>query len=70
MTKCYAYSISVYLWPGVCYVQVVKSDVLDDLLLLVYVSFGQWHVLLSLQVKLCGKCVTAPLPLNNQSQHR
>ncbi len=38
------------LWFGVGHVQIVKSYILNDFLLLMYVTFGQWHVFFSLQV--------------------
>ena len=55
-----------HLRPSVGHVQVMQGDILDDLLLLVDVPLGQRHVLLGLQVKLCGKGVTATLSLWRQ----
>lgn len=41
----------------------MQCDILDYLLLFVDITFGQRHILLCLQVKLCGKSVTATLSL-------
>lgn len=57
-----------YLRPSISNIQVVQRDILDDLLLLVYITFGQRHVLLCLQVKLCGKSITATLSLQGERQ--
>lgn len=46
----------------------MQCDILDYLLLFVDIAFGQWHVLLRLQVKLCGKCVAATLSLQGKRQ--
>lgn len=54
---------ATHLRSGVGDVQVVQRHVLDDLLLLVDVAFGQRHVLLRLQVELCRKSVAAALSL-------
>lgn len=53
----------VHLWPGVCNIEVVQCNILDDLLLLVDVAFRKWDVLLCLKVELCRKGVTAALSL-------
>lgn len=58
----------MYLGSGVCDVQVMEGNVLDNLFFLVHVTLGQRHVLLSLQVKLCGKSVTATLSLQTQER--
>lgn len=57
-----------YLRPSISYIQVVQRDILDYLLLFVDVTFGQRHVLLRLQIKLCGKCVAATLSLQGKRQ--
>ena len=57
-----------YLGPRVGHVQVVQSDVLDDLLLLVHVPLGQGDVLFSFKVKFCGVGVTPALPLQRQRE--
>lgn len=59
-------SAAKYLRPGVSNIQVVQRDILHYLLLFVHVAFGQRHVLLCLQVKLCGKRVTASLSLQGE----
>lgn len=60
----------MYLGSGVCDVQVVQCHILHYLLLLVDITFGQWHILLCLQIKLCCKGVTATLSLQRQSNTR
>merc|ERR1711939_666767 len=42
------------LRPGVCQVQVMQGNILHNLLLLVDIALGQWHVLFGLRVELCG----------------
>lgn len=45
----------------------MQRDILDYLLLFVDVTFGQRHIFLCFQVKLCSKSVTATLSLQRQS---
>lgn len=59
----YRTSAVTYLGSGICNIQVMQCDILDYLLLFVDITFGQRHILLCLQVKLCSKSVTATLSL-------
>lgn len=36
--------LCIYLRPGISNVQIVQRDILDDLLLLVNISFRQWDI--------------------------
>lgn len=60
---CYCTIAVLYLGSGICDIQVVQCNILNYLLLFVDITFGQWHILLSLQVKLCCKSVTTTLSL-------
>lgn len=66
----YRTSAVTYLGSGICNIQVMQCDILDDLLLFVDITFGQRHILLCLQVELCSKCVTATLSLQRHSTNK
>ena len=47
------HTLSSYLWAGISDVQVMQSDVLNDLFLLVDITFWKRDILLCFQIKLC-----------------
>jgi hypothetical protein len=59
-----AHDILTSLRPSVGHVQVVQSDILNNLLAFVYVPLGQRDILLGLQIILGSICITPPDPLD------
>jgi hypothetical protein len=60
----HAHNILAALWSCIRDVQIVKRDILHDILLLVHITLGHGHVLLSLQVELCRERIATANPLD------
>ena len=60
----HAHNVLTALWPCVRDVQIVKRDILHDILLLVYITLGHGHVLLGFQIEFCRERIAATNPLD------
>jgi hypothetical protein len=60
----HAHNILAALRPCVRDVQVVQSDILHNVLLLVHIAFGHRHVLLGLQIEFCRERIATANPLD------
>jgi hypothetical protein len=60
----HAHNILTALWPCVRDVQIVKRDILHNILLLVYIALGHGHVLLGFQIEFCRESIAATNPLD------
>jgi len=53
----HAHNILSSLWSRIGDIKIVQCDILNNLLLLVYISFGDWYILLGLQIKFRCVCI-------------
>ena len=60
----HAHNVLTALWPCVRDVQIVKRDILHNILLLVYITLGHRHVLLGFQIEFCRERIAATNPLD------
>ena len=54
-----AHEIITSLWLCIGHIEIVKSDILDDFLLLMNISLWQRNILFGLQIIFAGICVTS-----------
>ena len=51
------------LRPSVSHIEIMKCNVLNNLLLLMNITFGEWYVLFSFKIVFTGICITSSNPL-------